>query len=81
MVSTHQSLTQNQFLVTHLRGTQRELTVAQARALYNIQNLRARVCELRKAGLMVRSRKNYRNAAAYTISSRLQNGSRAQVSI
>lgn len=80
MVSNH-NLTQNQFLVTHLRGTQKELTVAQARALYGIGNLRARVCELRKAGLMVKSRKNYRNAAAYTITARLQNGSRAKVTL
>lgn len=77
---TH-NLTQNQFLVTHLRGTQRELTVAQARALYGIGNLRARVCELRKAGLMVKSRKNYRGAAAYTITARLQNGSRKHVTL
>lgn len=73
------STTQNQFLVTHLRGTQRELTVAQAKAKFGIGNLRARVAELRKAGLNVQSRKNYRNAAAYTITSRLQDGSRRKV--
>ena len=81
MKSSKHSLTQNEFLVTHLRGTQRELTVAQANALYGIKNLRARVCELRKAGLMVKSRKNYRNAASYRIVSRLQNGSRSQVEL
>jgi len=74
-------ITQNQFLVTHLRGTQRELTVAQARAQYGIRNLRARVAELRKAGLNVKSRKNYRNAAAYQIPVRLQDGSRRKVSL
>lgn len=79
MVFTKHNLTQNQFLVTHLRGTQRELTVAQARAQYGIGNLRARIAELRAVGLNVKSRKNYRGAAAYQIPVRLQNGSRAKV--
>lgn len=81
MALSKMGLTQNEFLVTHLRGTQRELTVAQAKAKFGIGNLRARVCELRKAGLNVKSRKNYRGAAAYTITARLQNGSRASVEL
>jgi len=72
---------QNQFLVEYLRGTGRELTVAQARARFAVGNLRARIAELRKAGLNVKSRKNYRNAAAYQIPVRLQDGSRRKVSL
>jgi hypothetical protein len=72
-------LTQNQFLEQHLRGTGRELTVAQARQL-GIKNLRARVCELRNDyGLNVQSRKNYRGAGAFSMTSRDISGSRAKV--
>jgi hypothetical protein len=81
MAFTKPATTQNQFLVSYLRGTGRELTAAQAKATYGIQNLRARVTELRQAGLVVSTRKNYRGAASYKISSRLQNGSRKQVAI
>ena len=73
--------TQNQMLVELLRGTGKELTVAQARSQLKIGNLRARVHELRKAGLNVQSRKNYRGAAAYRIPARDINGSRAAVSV
>jgi seryl-tRNA(Sec) selenium transferase len=72
---------QNQRLVELLRGTGKELTVAQARSQMNIGNLRARVHELRKAGLNVQSRKNYRGAAAYRIPARDINGSRAAVNV
>ncbi len=47
--------TQNQTLETFLRGTQRTLTAAQAQARFGIQNLSARVSELRSAGLDVRT--------------------------
>jgi hypothetical protein len=73
--------TQNQTLVAHLRGTQRELTAAQAKAQFGIQNLRARIAELRQAGLVVSTRKTTKGTAAYRISSRLQDGSRKQVAI
>ena len=74
--------TQNEFLVEYLRGTGREMTVAQARSQFGIGNLRARVSELRNTyGLNVRSRKNYRGAAAYKISARDLTGSRATVEI
>jgi hypothetical protein len=75
------NMTQNEFLVTHLRGTGKELTVAQAKTQYGIKNLRARVCELRKAGLKVLSRKNYRGAASFKISARDVFGSRANVEL
>lgn len=79
MAFTKLSTSQNAFLQDLLRGTGRELTVAQARATYGIKNLRARVCELRAAGLNVYTRKNYRGAAAYRIVSRDAFGSRAKL--
>jgi hypothetical protein len=75
------SLTQNQFLVSHLRGTGKELTVAEAKEKYSIGNLRARIAELRQAGLVVSTRKTTTGAASYKIATRLQNGSRAKVAI
>lgn len=71
-------LTQKQFLEKHLRGTSKELTVAQARAQYGIKNLRARICEMRADGLNVQSRKNYRGAGAFSVTSRDLEGSRAK---
>ena len=71
--------TQNAFLEQHLRGTGREITAAQAEATYGIKNLRARVCEMRQAGLNVFSRKNYRGAASYRVVARDANGSRSKV--
>lgn len=81
MAFTKLKTTQNQFLVKYLRGTGVELTAAQANATFSIKNLRARVSELRAAGFRVSSRMNYKGAAAYSISARLQNGSRAKVAI
>jgi hypothetical protein len=48
------STTQNEFLVSYLRGTGKTITEAQASATYGIQNLRARMSELRQAGYRVR---------------------------
>jgi hypothetical protein len=47
--------TQNKFLEQYLRGTNRTLTEAQASALFGIENLRARVSELRDVGLNVKT--------------------------
>ena len=54
MSFTNIKSTQNAFLETYLRGTDRSLTEDQARALFNVQNLRARMTELRAAGLNIR---------------------------
>lgn len=81
MAFTTLKVTQNEFLVSHLRGTGVELSAAQAEATYGIKNLRARIAELRAVGLKVNSRVNYRGAASYSISARLQNGSRAKVAV
>lgn len=75
-------MTQKELLINLMRGTGKELTVRQARSQYGIKNLRARISELRNDhGLNVNSRKNYRGAAAYTMTARDQNGSRAAVTL
>ena len=67
------------FLEGHLRGTGRQISAAQAKATYGIMNLRARMSEIRSAGLKVRVQKNTEGKAAYAISARDYSGSRAQV--
>jgi hypothetical protein len=54
MAFTQIKTTQNEFLVDYLRGTNRSLTEDQARSLFGIQNLRARMSELRGEGYRVR---------------------------
>jgi len=79
MAFTTLRVTQNEFLVGHLRGTGNEITAAQAEATYGIKNVRARMTELRQAGLVVRTRKNYTGKTAYAVSARDISGSRANV--
>ena len=67
------------FLEGHLRGTGRQMSAAQARATYGIMNLRARMSDLRAAGLKIRVEKNGEGRAAYAISARDVHGSRAAV--
>ena len=67
------------FLENHLRGTGRQMSEAQARATYGIMNLRARISDLRAAGLKIRVQKNTEGKAAYAVSARDVHGSRAQV--
>lgn len=55
MAFTILTSTQNKFLEDHLRGTTRTLTAAQAESLYGIQNLSARISELRGMGLNVQT--------------------------
>lgn len=68
---------QNEFLEQHLRGTGRSLSAAQARSTYGIKNLRARMSDLRSAGLRVNRTKNTEGRSAYSISARDVTGSRA----
>ena len=70
MSFTKLTTTQLEFLEKHLRGTGRSLTSRQARATYGIKNLRARISELRKYGLRVRTRPTAGGCVAYTISRR-----------
>lgn len=73
-------LTQNQILEKFLRGTSRTLTEEQARARFGIQNLRARISELRCAGLDVRTAETKTTGKAqYSIPARTVYGSRAKI--
>ena len=79
MSFTNLSTTQLEFLENHLRGTGRALSAAQARATYNISNLRARMTEMRQLGLRVRTSVNSRGRTTYSVSRRTVNGSQAKV--
>ena len=76
MSFTTLTVTQNEFLEQYLRGTGRTMSAAQARSTFGIQNLRARMTEMRQAGLRVRKQKNSEGRTAYSISSRDVNGYR-----
>lgn len=71
------TMTQNEFLEGHLRGTGRTISAAQARATFGIQNLRARISELRSVGLRVNTTINSAGRTAYSISARDILGSRS----
>ena len=43
--------TQNELLVNYLRGTGRGISAAQAKAMFGVKNLRARMSDLRQYGL------------------------------
>ena len=70
MSFTQLKSTQKEFLERHLRGTGREMSEAQARETYGIMNMRARMSEMRAAGLRVRKAKNTMGRTAYSISRR-----------
>jgi hypothetical protein len=79
MAFTNISTTQNAFLHNYLRGTGRTLTSRQAKSQYGIQNLRARMSELRQAGLKVRTEKNQNGFNKYGVSRRDVWGSEASL--
>lgn len=79
MAFTTITSTQVEFLEDYLRGTGRALTEAQARATYGIGNLRARISDLRAAGLKVRIEKTEDGRAKYLVSARDVTGSRAKI--
>ncbi len=62
--------TQVAFLEKHLRGTNVSMSAAQARETYGIQNLRARISELRQVGLTVRKTVNTKGRTSYAVSRR-----------
>lgn len=70
MAFTKLSTNQTEFLVKHLRGTNRVLSAAQAEALYGIKNIRARMSEIRDAGYIVRTGVNTKGYTTYAISRR-----------
>ena len=71
MSFTNLTRPQNTFLVEYLRGNGRELTSRQADSLYGIQNLRARMTELRQSGYKVRTHKNTVGTTNYAVSRRM----------
>ena len=73
------TMPQNVFLENHLRGTGKTLTEAQAKATYGIHNLRARISELRSAGMIVRNEKTAEGKTKYAVSARDIAGSRAKM--
>lgn len=62
--------TQKSFLESHLRGTGRAMSSAQARETYGIKNLRAVVSTMRQAGLKVRKQTNTKGRTTYSVSRR-----------
>ena len=75
--------TQNQKLESFLRGTGRTLTAAEAQARFGIQNLSARMSELRQFGLTVRNAGTTVKSGKikYAVSARDFIGSRAKTFI
>ena len=69
---------QNVFLEGYLRGTGRSITEDDARARFGIQNLRARMTEMRQAGLVVRREPSSTGRSRYLVSSRDSRGSRSR---
>lgn len=78
--------TQRQFLVNTLRGTGMTMTAREGREMHGIQQMGARMSEIRAHGLRVRTTPNYtggrgRPSVTYRISSRGVDGSRARVDV
>jgi hypothetical protein len=73
--------TQNELLVSYLRGTGRGISAPQARALFGVKNLRARMSDLRQAGLNVRRTINTEGNTTYFVSRRAIDGSQAYVCV
>jgi len=67
------------FLHDYLRGTGRAITSKQARELFGIQRLPARMYELKQAGLRIRKAKNENGQVRYSVSARDINGSRSSL--
>ena len=61
---------QNRFLESYLRGTGRTLTSRDASARFGIQNLRARMTQLRQAGLRVIAEPSTTGRVRYRVSAR-----------
>lgn len=78
-VNLHKVKNQKAFLETYLRGTGRSLSVAQAVNNYGIAQLPARIFELKRAGMVVKTVKNTSGNTAYKITARDVNGSRSKI--
>ena len=67
------------YLETYLRGTNKTLSQAQAKANYGILNLSARMSEFRKCGLNVKTDVNTAGNTVYAVTARDTKGSRARI--
>jgi len=63
--------TQVESLVSFLRGKNRGLSAPQARALFGVKNLRARMSDLREMGYRVRTATNTEGRTVYFVSRRM----------
>lgn len=79
MAFTQIKSTQREFVESYLRGTDRSLTSRQAETLFGIKNLRARISEMRQAGMVVRKEMTQEGRTKYMISARDLSGSRARI--
>ena len=73
-------VSQKQFLYDYLRGTGRTITPTTAKDTYGIQQLPARMSELKSLGLKVKTKK-VNDETAYSISARDIFGSRANFAV
>jgi hypothetical protein len=79
MAFTTLTTSQTVFLENYLRGTGKSLTEADANARFGIQNLRARMSDLRSVGMKVRVDTASTGKARYAVSARDIAGSRAKI--
>lgn len=70
MAFVKSSKTQNELLISYLRGTNRGLSAPQANALFGVKNLRARMSDLRELGFRVRKTVNTEGNTTYYVSRR-----------
>ena len=71
MAFVNSSKTQTELLVSYLRGTGRGISAPQAKSLFGIKNLRARISELRQSGYKVRKDMNTQGNTTYIVSRRM----------
>lgn len=79
MAFTKIKTNQKTFLETYLRGTGKSLTAADAKARFGIQQLPARMSELKAAGLVVKTDVATTGKTRYSVVARDVNGSRARM--
>ncbi len=70
MAFVKSSKTQNELLISYLRGTNRGLSAPQAQAIFGVKNLRARMSDLRELGFRVRKTTNTEGNTTYYVSRR-----------
>ena len=71
MAFVNSSKTQTELLVTYLRGTGRGISAPQAKSLFGIKNLRARISDLRQSGFKIRKDMNKEGNTTYFVSRRM----------